>query len=203
MLDTFQLTRDQIDSAYSYESYRSLIDTLLAKGQTTGPKQSEVLTKYTQLNVQRMHRLDKTTVLMPELAEAARQLDRSYFWLVLTEGWCGDAAQIIPVFEHIATVSNGRIQTRYFLRDEHPEFMDAHLTKGGRAIPKLVVADAETLQDAAEWGPRPEPAQELYWSLKDGQVPFDELTTRLHTWYAKDKTLTTQAELLALLQQLQ
>lgn len=199
MTDLFQLTHTYIDSAYSCESYRNLIDDLLSEGLTTGPKQSEALFKYTQLNRQRMHRLDKTTVLIPELVSAAEQLDRSYFWLILTEGWCGDAAQLVPVFEQVAAVSAGNIRTRYFLRDEHPAFMDAHLTNGGRAIPKLVVVDADTLEEVAEWGPRPAPAQELYWSMKEDGIPFDELSARLHTWYAKDKTHTTQIELLELL----
>ncbi|PQA59229.1 thioredoxin family protein [Siphonobacter curvatus] len=196
------ISSQRIESAYSYSAYRHLIDELLAEGKTTGPNQSEMLTKYTQLNVQRMHRLDKTTVLMPEILAAIEANPKSYYWLIITEGWCGDAAQIVPVLERIAEASQGKIQTRYVLRDSNLDLIDAHLTKGGRAIPKLVILEADTLEEVAEWGPRPASAQDLYWSLKAANVSFDELSTQLHTWYAKDKTLTTQAELFQVLKQL-
>ncbi len=198
----FSLSPSRIESAYSYQTYRQLISDLLASGKTTGPKQSEMLTQYTQLNVQRMQRLDKTTVLMPELRAAVQENPKSYYWLIITEGWCGDAAQIVPVLERIADASEGKIQTRYFLRDTNPDFIDAHLTNGGRAIPKLVILEKDTLTEVAEWGPRPQPAQQLYGSLKEAQTPFEELSTQLHTWYAKDKTLTLQAELQDLLKNL-
>ncbi|MDQ1089581.1 MULTISPECIES: thioredoxin family protein [unclassified Siphonobacter] len=198
----FTLSSARIESAYSYQSYRQLITDLLAAGKTTGPKQSDILTKYTQLNVQRMQRLDKTTVLMPELLATVQNNPSSYYWLILTEGWCGDAAQIVPVLERIAEASNGTIQTRYFLRDTNLDFMDAYLTNGGRAIPKLVIVEKNTLTEVAEWGPRPQPAQQLYKSLQEAKTPFEELSTQLHTWYAKDKTLTLQAELQNLLKNL-
>ncbi len=191
----FSISSQRIESAYRYDTYRQLINDLLASGKTTGPKQSEMLTKYTQLNVQRMQRLDKTTVLMPELLEAIQNNPKSYYWLIITEGWCGDAAQIVPVLERIAEASDNKIETRYFLRDTNLDLIDAHLTNGGRAIPKLVIIEKDTLTEVAEWGPRPQPAQQLYWSLKDAETPFEDLSTQLHTWYAKDKTLTTQAEL--------
>jgi hypothetical protein len=193
------LTPARLATAYSYAAYRQLIDKLLAEGRTTGPKQSEALTHYTRLNVQRMERLDKTTRLLPELAEAAAQVPGQYEWLILTEGWCGDAAQIVPVLEAVAQASGGRIRTHYMLRDEHPDLMDRYLTRGGRAIPKLLVLDAERLHEVAQWGPRPAEAQTLYWELKDQQLPYEELAIALHTWYAKDKTRRTQQELLALL----
>ncbi|OZI06738.1 thioredoxin family protein [Siphonobacter sp. BAB-5385] len=196
------ISSQRLASAYTYSAYRQLIDELLTEGKTTGPKQSEMLTRFTQLNVQRMQRLDKTTVLMPEILAAIGTNPKVYYWLIITEGWCGDAAQIVPVLERIAEASQGKIQTRYVLRDTNLDLIDAHLTKGGRAIPKLVILEADTLEEVAEWGPRPTPAQDLYWSLKEANVPFDELSTQLHTWYAKDKTLSTQAELFEILKRL-
>ncbi|MDO7876700.1 thioredoxin family protein [Hymenobacter sp. ASUV-10] len=196
------LTPARLAAAYSYATYRQLIDNLLAEGRTTGPNQSESLTHYTQLNVQRMERLDKTTKLLPELATAAAQVPGHYEWLVITEGWCGDAAQIVPVLEAVARASGGRIRTHYLLRDENPDLMDRYLTRGGRAIPKLVVLAADTLIEVAEWGPRPVIAQTLYWELKNQHLPYEDLATALHTWYAKDKTRSTQQELLALLRRL-
>ena len=196
------LAAERLTNAYSYASYRQLIDELMAENRTTGTNQDEQIIQYARLNMQRMQRLDKTIQLLPELQAALAQLPAHYVWLVITEGWCGDAAQIVPVLEAVAAASQGKITTRYVLRDENLDLMDRYLTNGGRSIPKLVVLHADTLTEAAAWGPRPAPAQELFNRLKQEEIPHQEFVTQLHGWYAKDRTLNTQRELLALLQNL-
>ncbi|MDB5235573.1 MAG: hypothetical protein JWR44_2566 [Hymenobacter sp.] len=192
----------RLDQAYTYAAYRQLIDELMAQHRTTGTTQTEQIVHYAHLNIQRMRRIDKTIQLLPELTAALAALPQRYVWLVLTEGWCGDAAQIVPVIEAIAQASHGQLTARYLLRDENLDLMDRYLTNGGRSIPKLVVLHADTLTEAATWGPRPTPAQELFNRLKQEQVPYEEFVTQLHGWYAKDHTQSTQLELLALLQNL-
>ncbi|WP_345113808.1 thioredoxin family protein [Hymenobacter algoricola] len=196
------ITSAQLASAYSYAAYRQLIDELLAADKTTGPQQSAELTDYTRLNVQRMRRLDKTVRLLPAVQSALAALTRSYRWLIITEGWCGDASQIVPVLEAIAQASGGKITTHYLLRDEHPALMDAYLTNGARAIPKLVVLDPATRAEITHWGPRPAPAQKLLLDLKAQGATHEEYAEQVHGWYAHDKTQTTQGELLVLLGQL-
>ena len=53
------------------------------------------------------------------------------------------------------------------------------------------------------WGPRPAPAQHMILEHKalplDEQPPYREISTRLHTWYAQDRTATLQAEFTALM----
>ena len=194
------LSPERLASAYTYAAYRQLIDELLAVGKTTGPTQSEALTNYARLNEQRMSRLDKTVRVLPELAAAVQQLPRRYVWLILTEGWCGDAAQLLPVMEAVARASQGTIETRYLLRDENPDLMANYLTNGAKSIPQLVVLQADTLLEASHWGPRPATAQALILKLKAEGMSHDDFITQLHTWYAHDKTQTTQRELLALVQ---
>jgi hypothetical protein len=201
-LNTPVLSPERLATAYSYGAYRQLIDDLLATDKTTGPIQSAELVHYTRLNEQRMHRLDKTVHLLPELAEAMRQLPHRYTWLIITEGWCGDAAQLVPVFEAAAEASQGQVTTRYLLRDENLDLIDRYLTNGSRAIPQLVVLHADTLAEATHWGPRPAIAQELVLKLKAEGLSHEDFILQLHTWYAHDKTQTTQRELLALMQQL-
>ncbi|QJX46714.1 thioredoxin family protein [Hymenobacter taeanensis] len=196
------LTPEHLATAYSYGRYRKLIDELQAEGKTTGPQQSEALSHYTHLNVQRMQRLDKTTQLLPELREAVQNLKQSYAWLILTEGWCGDAAQIVPVLEAVAQASHGRFTTHYFLRDENLALMDRYLTNGGRSIPKLVVLRADTLVEVAQWGPRPADAQQVFVEMKAQGVTKEEFAEKLHAWYARDKTQAIQRELLALVRTL-
>jgi len=192
------LTAEQLATGYSYTAYRQLIDEALEQDRTTGLNHSEELTKYTRLNVQRMSRIDKTVQLLPELREAVAGLQNNYVWAVITEGWCGDAAQIVPVLEAVAQASGGKIETRYLLRDENLALMDRYLTGGGRSIPKLVVLNADALTEVTNWGPRPAAAQEMFMQLKAQGVSHDEFVTQVHGWYAKDKTQSTQQELLQL-----
>lgn len=193
------ISPERLATAYSYDTYRQLIDEVVAKGQTTGPQQSPELTEYTTLNVQRMHRLDKTTRLLPELAAAAAGLTGHYIGLIITEGWCGDAAQTVPVLEAVAQASAGHLRTAYLLRDDNLDVADKYLTNGSRSIPKLVVLRADTLTEVAHWGPRPAEAQALILKLKAEGMAHDDYIRELHTWYAHDRTQATQHELLALL----
>ena len=196
------ISPERLATAYSYATYRQLIDQLLTEDRTTGPQQSAELTAYTALNVQRMSRLDKTTKLLPELASAAASLHGHYIGLVITEGWCGDAAQIVPVIEAVAQASAGHLRTAYILRDDNLDITDKYLTGSSRAIPKLVVLRADTLTEVLHWGPRPAEAQALLTKLKAEGMAHDDYVREIHAWYAHDRTQATQHELLALVQQL-
>jgi pantothenate kinase-related protein Tda10 len=196
------ISAERLSAAYSYSTYRQLIDDLLGEGKTTGPVQSEELLAYAKLNEQRMSRLDKTVKLQPELAIAAARLQGNYIWLIITEGWCGDAAQTVPVMEAVAQASAGHVRTAYVLRDENLDLTDQYLTNGSRSIPKLVVLRADALTEVLHWGPRPAEAQALLLKLKAEGMAHDDYIREIHAWYAHDRTQSTQRELLALVQQL-
>jgi Thioredoxin len=197
------ITQPLLDQGLTYAQYRALVDEAVAQGRTTGPKQTEELAAYTKLNAQRMKRLDKTTELRPEVAAALAQVEAVWYWLVLTEGWCGDAAQNIPGLEHLAQAAGGHVRTRYLLRDEHPALMDAYLTNGGRSIPKLVCLRAPDLAVLGTWGPRPQPAQALVNDARARQVPYAEYNYQLQVWYNHNHGQALQTELLALVHQWQ
>jgi len=145
-----------------------------------------------------MKRLDKTIELLPELQQVVQQVTAPQTWLVLTEGWCGDAAQIIPVLHKIEQL-NPNITLRLLLRDAHPELMDAYLTNGrSRSIPKLIVVN-EHSEELFTFGPRPSVLQELFYHMKANAMGNDAVKEEIHRWYAQDKTITTQLELLGLL----
>ncbi|MBC7900673.1 MAG: thioredoxin family protein [Saprospiraceae bacterium] len=185
--------KEYLEKALTYEGYIKLIDDLLLDGKTTGPNQSEATFGYGKLNRRRMHRLEKTTELNDTLKTAARQFDRRMIWLVITEGWCGDAAQNVPVIEKIAAESIN-IETRYILRDENHELIDRYLTESGRSIPKLLALDAETLEVVGTWGSRPAPAQQLYRELKKRGLEKPLIMENLQRWYNADSSRTIQAE---------
>lgn len=195
------ISSEIINKSFDYTSYRALIDQLLLEGKVTGPEQSEDLTHYTTLNVHRMNRVDKTSVISEELKAVLSQIRTPQTWLVITEGWCGDAAQIVPFF-HVIENQFSKIQVRLVLRDENLELMDQFLTNGGRAIPKLLILDQETNELLAHWGPRPAEAQTLINDLKLTNVNQEEIKEKLHLWYGRNKSQVLQKELVELLKKI-
>ncbi len=195
------IIQKSLQQSYSYAEYRQLIQQLLSEGKTTGPKQSETMTHYTQLNEKRMTRLDKRDRLTPALREVYDQLDKDYLWLVITEGWCGDASQIVPIINAVAE-SSPKLNLRLALRDDNPELMDLFMINGTRSIPVLVTLDPESLEVVAVWGARPKPAQSIVDEYKKLEVkpPYAELSANLQRWYNRDKTQTLQEELIDLAQ---
>jgi len=189
------LSDETLAKSYTYPEYRDMIDRLLEEGKTTGENHSEFMIHYTKMNQTRMKRLDKRSELDPELKEKLKGLDRKLYWLVLTEGWCGDAAQNLPIL-HKMTEATPYIEMRLILRDENLEIMDQFLTNGkSRSIPKLVCLDPETDEVLGTWGPRPQAAQELYLELKeDGEVSTETAAEYLHKWYADNKNEEIQKE---------
>ena len=194
------ITNEHLSKALTYTQYREFIDKLLAEGRTTGENQSEEMVEYTRLNAQRMRRVEKTTVLDDEMVQVLLSVQTKMTWVVLTEPWCGDAAQNLPAIIKIADASPF-IDVKLLLRDENLDVMDQYLTNGGRSIPKLIALDADTLQELGTWGPRPAIAQELVLKAKNENLPFQEMAEQLHGWYAKDHSRTLQQEFKALLRE--
>lgn len=194
------------ENAYTYQAYRQLIDDLFVQQKTTGEDHSKEMLNYTKLNLSRMKRLDKRSRLTDKTIEQLAKVDRPITWLVVTEGWCGDAAQIVPVLNHMA-LENEKITLRLVLRDKNLAVIDAFLTNNARSIPKIVVLDTETSEVLTSWGPRPIEVQKLVLDAKAESLATDDLEVRqqisskaaeqLHLWYAKDKTKTIQQEFLA------
>lgn len=194
------LINKALEVSWDYPTYRQHLTDLLAEGKTTGPNQSEFYIKIATLNQSRMKRLDKRTQLIADLAALMAGLKKNYQLLVLTEGWCGDAAQILPVLQKM-TEASSKIDLQLILRDEHLELMDLFLTDNGRSIPKVLVLDPGTKQVLADWGPRPAFAQKMSMDYKYQPEPkpaYEPHHMELHSWYTKDKTLSTQGELYTL-----
>ena len=194
---TDKLIADKLAQSMSYKNWLELMYQLERENKTTGPKQTESMISYTRLNAHRMNRLEKTVKLTEEMKEKLGNLQRSYIWLVITESWCGDAAQLLPVIAAMAN-STDMVALRLILRDEHSELMERFLTDGSRSIPKLIAIDTRTGKVVGSWGPRPQDAQAMVIAHKaDPQESYQELQKRLQMWYNKDKGLQTQEEMAA------
>jgi len=190
------------DNGKTYTAYRELIGELLANGQTTGDDHSDAMLHYTKMNVQRMNRVEKTTVLKAELLDTVANVKGKYHFLVITEGWCGDAAQIVPVIAKIAAAGAEKFDLKLVLRDENLPLIDQYLSNGGRAIPVLLVLDENKQPILPKWGPRPQVLQGLLAEWKKEGHDMGLIAEQLHGWYAKDKTNEIQSELTALVKKL-
>lgn len=189
-----------IAAGMDHSAYRALFHQVVGEHGTTGPDQSEDLVAYTKLNQSRMHRNEKTVKLLSEVLETLQGAP-GMTWLVLTEAWCGDSSQVLPVIDLMAEASS-RIKLRILLRDEHLGLMDHYLTQGGRSIPKLIAVDPKGTE-LFTWGPRPKAAQEMVWSNKAlpsaEQLPKEAIYAKVHAWYAADKGIQVQREIATLL----
>ena len=188
-------TKQALENSFSFADYRKKVTSLIAEGKSTGHTQSEDLLKYSELNETRMNRLEKTIEVTPETKVKLQNLDKKYIWLVLSEGWCGDAAQIVPVIHKMAEVTD-KVELKIALRDDNDALMQHFLTNGGKAIPKLIVLDAETLEVVLDWGPRPHGAKQLILDYKAAHGVVDEpAKIELQKWYLHDKGISIQNEI--------
>lgn len=186
--------KQYIEKSISYEEYIELVSSMLGQGKATGDVQNESRLEYTRLNLVRMNRVSKTLIHDEDAFATVRNVDLPQTWLIITEGWCGDAAQNLAVVEHIASASDA-IKTRYILRDENPELMNEFLTNGSRSIPKLIAVDDLSGRVLGTWGPRPAAAQRHWNEMKDEGIEKAQLSENLQRWYNADKGVSLQKEL--------
>jgi hypothetical protein len=154
--------------------------------------------QYLPLNWQRSQRILKHFEVAASTQEVMKNVERPIQWLLITEPWCGDASQIVPVIAKIAEASAGKIDLRLVYRDQHLGLMDAHLTNGGRSIPKLLQLDEHGNFQKA-WGPRPVAAQEMVIALKSNPETAPKYADELHKWYAQNKQQAIVSEIEAFL----
>lgn len=195
-LNTAVVTPEIIENAYSYTEYRTMIDTLLSENKTTGTNHDESYLEYTRMNVRRMSRWDKTAKISPELEQLVLQAKEPQVWLIITEAWCGDAAQSMPFIAKLAEL-NPLISCKIVLRDEHPDLMDNYLTEGAKSIPILVAFNQDLSQELFVWGPRPAYLQERLREFKKNpdSMTQQEFVDGVHLWYARDKNKMIGEEL--------
>ncbi|MEX6626468.1 thioredoxin family protein [Tenacibaculum salmonis] len=193
-----EIIENSLENAISYPAYRTLVKELLDEGKSTGSNQSEDLLNYSLLNDKRMKRLDKTIKISEETVAKLKEVKEPQTWLVLTEGWCGDAAQNLPIISKIAA-ENDNIQLKVVLRDENLPLMDAFLTNGGRSIPKLIALDKNN-EVINTWGPRPATATKMVVDYKEAHGSLDaDFKKDLQVWYNKNKGINVQENIVALL----
>ena len=151
---------------------------------------------YIPLNKSRFTRSLKQGVITKELTEVIRSIHEKQDWIIITEPWCGDAAQIVPYLFKMATL-NPLINVEIQLRDSTSE-IDSYLSHGKMSIPKLIVRNQEGA-DRFVWGPRPQKLEAIYLELKNKNENIDNVKTILQKWYNEDKGKEIQEEIMELI----
>ncbi len=178
------LIESSTNKAMDYAQYNLLFKQLVEEGRTTGEQTQEKI-DYTKLNYSRTKRLDKTAEISEESIAVFKNIAEKQTWLVISEPWCGDAAQTLPFLNKIAQISKN-IDLKIVLRDENPELMDQFLTNGSQSIPVVIMLD-EDFNVFQTFGPRSKAATKLVsdYKIHHGKID-DAFKEMLQVWYNND-----------------
>ena len=150
-----------------------------------------------------LHRLHYRRAEISDEAVAAFQGLEPRRVLVITEPWCGDSLAILPVVLKLFDQARSS-EIRIVLRDQNLELMDRYLTRGGRAVPMVILLD-ETYEELFQWGPRPAPAQAIFEEHREGlkadRADKTEVFKKIRNFYSQDRGRTIVEELLRMLSQ--
>ena len=195
------IKKETLQKAITFPEYKEMVSQLIEEGKSTGPVQSDDLLNYSKLNDRRMSRLHKTLKIDEESSTYISNFSKNQTWLLITESWCGDAAQTTPMIHKIAELSEN-IDLQVVLRDENEELMNQFFTNGNKAIPKLIVIDNNSEKIVGEWGPRPTEATKLVQDYKEKHNGLDaQFKEDLQKWYNKDKGKDTLNDILAIMKE--
>lgn len=185
-------------------TYQQLLHDLkefIANGNSrNNSKEDEEKYRFSKLNFHRFNRIQKTYLVQETVKEIIGKINWQQNWLVLTEHWCGDSAQILPVLNKLVEI-NSNIQMKFLYRDENINLMNLYLTDSKQAIPKIIGFTPSGNQ-LFSWGPRPKEAVELFAKEREQGLPKEEILNKLHLWYGRDRGKTIETEFMELLQKL-
>jgi len=140
----------------------------------------------------------KHVVVPIEMSARVEALHGRWHLLVLSEDWCGDAVNIVPLIEKL-TESVSNMDMRILARDENLDIMDTHLTGTSRSIPIVVLLN-QKFEECGWWGPRPRELQK--WVTEKGlALSKEERYREVRTFYARDKGLSTMGEIVEMLEE--
>lgn len=186
---SYQFTLQKIEEGLSFEDYLKEANIRISSSNQNDPN-----SEYTKLNLVRINRIFKTTEFSGDFVKTLNLIQKKVFWILISEPWCGDAANSVPVIAKAALL-NPAITLKIFLRDSNPEIMDHYLTNGTRSIPILIMLD-DNLNEVFRWGPRPVVLQKLVMDMKSSnKFAKEEIIKKIQLWYSEDKSKSLQDEL--------
>lgn len=185
----YQFTLQKIEEGLSFEDYLKEANIRISSSNQNDPN-----SEYIKLNLVRINRIFKTTEISGDFVKTLNLIQKKVFWILISEPWCGDAANSVPVIAKAALL-NPAITLKIFLRDSNPEIMDHYLTNGTRSIPILIMLD-DNLNEVFRWGPRPAVLQKVVMDMKNSnKFAKEEIIKKIQLWYSEDKSKSLQDEL--------
>ena len=175
---------EYINKGLSYEDYITRVeDDLENEIENDDPKE---YVQYYALGLQRMNRIFKTFSLNPAQETRVKSTSNNLKLLIITEGWCGDASQILPVVEKLTNAL--QVSTHYVLRDENLELMEKYKTIGAASIPIIIGVNEEN-EEAFRFGPRPQAGMEMLARFKSNPDTYsaDDFHEDLQKYYNNNK----------------
>ena len=183
-----------IAKGMSVEDYHNELKEIAQTGKYKNEVEGSQMLDFIKLNHARTKRVLKQALIPTTLINVLKGVGSKYYWVVISEPWCGDSANVLPVISRLADL-NKNIELKIILRDTHPEIMDEYLTNGTRSIPKLICFD-ESYKQLGVWGPRPEALQVYVDDLKMTEtLSSDKLKEKIQMWYNNDKGVAICEEL--------
>jgi hypothetical protein len=173
------------------------VDRTTSRDRYLGAPEFEEMLATVEENVDLWAAVWRRAVVPDEYVRRVAALGGAWHLLVLSEDWCGDAVNTVPVVAKLAELSPN-LDLRVLARDENPDVMDAHLTGTSRSIPVVIALDDE-FREQGWWGPRP--AELQAWALGPGRaLEKDERYKGVRAWYARDRGITTLEEVVGMLE---
>lgn len=190
-----QLLNTVILNGISYQDYKNILIQQVQNFNPGTASQEEINhLENRKLNLHRTSRLDKHFNLSEESIRVLKQMKKKQIWMVLSETWCGDSAQNLPVIAAFEKHSE-LIEMKILFRDEHPGIMDLYIEDGvKRSIPKLVAFD-KFGNELFQWGPRPHEAKLLFEKAITEGIEKDKRSKELHLWYGRNRGINTEKEI--------
>jgi thiol-disulfide isomerase/thioredoxin len=175
-----------IEKGISYENYLVKVQEQMNQMKEEGDPKGYV--QYYSLGITRMERWNKIFQLSDEQKSKLKlkTISTNFQLLTISEGWCGDASQILPIAEVI--MNELGVSHRIVFRDENPELMDEFLTDGARSIPILIGVDKDG-KEIFRFGPRPAYGMDLLLKHKENPEEYsaNEFHKELQQFYNQDK----------------
>jgi len=197
------ITHEAIKEALSYPAYVELASQCIANNQTTGANHDDNSVKKAIQGLEIIRNLLETVTIEEQFVKELQACQVRVIWLGVTESWCIDSANSLPVIYKMSQASPD-IQMKIMLRDS-TSIIDSFTTRGTRSIPKVICFDAESLVVLGAWGPRPSEldakmmieAKDLKNSSdSDRAEKYVKMRGIIKDWYKKDKTLSIQQEVI-------
>lgn len=171
-------------NAVTYEEYLKNSEQKITQLANSKDEEEQTYHNYYELGYTRMLRVNKTFRPSEEHLEKLKNKNFKGRILIISEGWCGDAAMIIPVVNKFFEKKN---EVKITYRDQN-DLIDQFLTNGTQSIPIVIFLD-ENEKVVAHWGPRPKHGIELLKQHKEKPEGFNKelFHNELQIYYTKNK----------------